>query len=95
MSLLLCFITALLAQGGEIERAEQQIRQRMTGFFNRMSADKIEVRRAAMQMRDACVVIVKTYDQVIPLASLSDLVDDMKEVRQAIQNINNSLFQYI
>ena len=89
------FHRALLAQGGEIERAEQQIRQRMTGFFNRMSADKTEVKRVATQIRDACSVAVKTYDHVIPLASVSELVDDMKGVRQAIQNINNSLFQYI
>ena len=89
------FHRALLAQGGEIERAEQQIRQRMTGFFNRMSADKIELKRVATQIRDACSVAVKTYDHVIPLASVSELVDDMKGVRQAIQNINNSLFQYI
>jgi len=89
------FHRALLAQGGEIERAEQQIRQRMTGFFNRMSADKTEVRRVATQIRNACSVAVKAYDQVIPLASVSELVDDMKGVRQAIQNINNSLFQYI
>ena len=89
------FHRALLAQGGEIEQAEQQIRQRMTGFFNRMSADRAEVRRVAIQIRDACGVVVKTYDQVIPLASVSELVDDMKGVRQIIQNINSSLFQYI
>lgn len=89
------FHRALLTQGGAIEEAEQQIRQRMTGFLNRLSADKTEVRRVAVRMRDACGVIVKTYDQVIPLASLADLVDDMKKVRQVIQNINNSLFQYI
>lgn len=89
------FHRALRVQGGQINHAEQQIRQRMTGFFNRMSADKTEVRRVAIQMRDACSVAVKTYDHVIPLASVSELVDDMKVVRQAIQNINSSLFQYI
>ena len=89
------FHRALLAQGGEIEQAEQQIRQRMTGFFNRMSADRAEVRRVAIQICDACGVVVKTYDQVIPLASVSELVDDMKGVRQIIQIINSSLFQYI
>ena len=89
------FHRALLVQCREIQQAEQQIRQRMTGFFNRMSADKAEVRRVVMRMRDACDVIVETYDQVIPLASVSELVDGMKGIRQVIQITNSSLFQYI
>ena len=48
-----------------------------------------------MRMRDACDVIVETYDQVIPLASVSELVDGMKGIRQVIQITNSSLFQYI
>jgi len=62
---------ALAAKSTDILGIANGVRERMTGFFNRLSADKDQIRNHATRTLAICNVDINTYNSVIPL-----VVDD-------------------
>jgi hypothetical protein len=77
-----------------VERAANQIIQRMSGFFNRLTADKSAIGSAAGSIVSGCQEAIRVYEQAIPLVTDSDIRKSMIDVKGYFQQVLQRMNDY-
>ena len=93
--LAIMFHYALLAEGDDIERAAQLIKQRTTGFLNKMTSDKTAVKTTSNKIWWACDNAIQAYYQILPLTSSDEFRGEMTRALRALEKIKSSISQHI
>ena len=84
----------LIAEGRDIENAANSVKQRMSGLMNKLTANKPAIRSLSNDILNACDSCVKTYNDIIPIVSDSDLETEMKNIRKALLNIRAEIQRF-
>lgn len=81
---------------GDVENAANRISQQMTGFFNRLGADKQAVRETSHTIVSWCneqIKLFSSFDQIG--ISDSELRKEISQLRSATQQIKQRVSQYL
>lgn len=85
---------ALLANGANIERGVNGVKNRMSGFLNRMSADKAAVREVSNSMWQACNETIKRYQLLIPLVTIPEIEKEMTNTLRTFEQLKTTISAY-
>jgi hypothetical protein len=77
-----------------VERAANQIIQKMSGFFNRLTADKSAIGSAAGRIVSGCQEAIRVYERAIPLVTDSDIRKSMIDVKGYFQQVLQRMNDY-
>jgi hypothetical protein len=84
---------ALIDHYPAVEQAANQIIQRMSGFLNRLTADKAAVGSVAGNVISVCQEAIRDYERAIPVVTDSDIRKSMTDVmgyfQQVLQRMND------
>ena len=85
---------ALLTNGAGIERGVNSVRNRMSGFLNRLSADKTEVREVSNSLWQACNETIKRYQLLIPLVTIPEIQKEMTSTLRTFEQLKITISAY-
>ena len=86
---------SLITQGRKFQPATQTIQRQMTGFLNRMGANKTEIASISRSIVEWCSDATRTLDSAERLIEDKELKANLKPVYNSISILKNSVINYI
>jgi len=87
--------SGILSFGQQLESGANSLRSRMSGFVNRFTANKTEIRAFSLEIIQGCDECIATYNKVIPFVSDHDLRNNMNSILRVLNEIRTDLRQFI
>jgi hypothetical protein len=85
---------ALTGTYQKVEQMANMIIRRMTGFMNRLTADKRAVSSVSATVVQACKEAVASYNRVIPITTEADLKNEMSKVKSYFESVLTKISAY-
>jgi hypothetical protein len=92
--LLAVIADSLVTQGRSLQPIIRSMQSQMTGFFNRMSANKAEIASRSSAILEWCNEATLSLDSAEKLSNDSALKEGVKAVYKSISSLKNSVIQY-
>ena len=92
--LLAVIADSLITQGRSIQPTIRSMQSQMTGFFNRMSANKTEIASRSSAILEWCNEAILSLDSAEKLCNDPTLKESVKAVYRSISSMKNSVIQY-
>lgn len=88
------FLNTFAKESSQIDNIATSLRIRMTGFFNRLSADKNAVFKAASLVRDWCRDVERICSQLTAVVHDPELKDGLATFRRIASQLSSDMSKY-